>query len=141
MAYEAPRCETQLKPPSCQIDAECEAGCRAQASFQADCVPPTITIEGAETIDPQAVASLVEHFPTIINGAFIQGALLVEAGLEVSQTYPPAARAVAGIPQCLLFFADDLVSSADASVTAAATLSGSVQASVSVTASVEVTTF
>ena len=139
--YEAPRCETELNPPSCQIDADCQAGCRAQASFNADCVPPTITVMGAENIDPDAVAALTAHLPAIINGALIQGALLVEAGLEVSQAYPPAAKAVAGIPQCLLFFADDLVSSADASVTAAATLTGSVEASVSITASVGVTSY
>ena len=139
--YQAPRCETQLDPPDCQIDTDCEAACRAQASFQADCVPPTVTIYGAETIDQEAVAALVENLPALINGALIQGALMVEAGIEVSQTYPPAAKAVAGLPQCLLFFAEDLVASADASVTAATTLSGSVQASVSITATVGVSTY
>lgn len=136
--YEAPRCETHLKPPSCQIDADCEAGCRAQASFQAACIPPTITVNGVETVDQAAVDALVKHMPALVNGAFIQGALLIEAGLEVADAYPPAARAIAGLPQCLLFVADDIVATADASVTAAATINGSVQASVSVSASVGV---
>jgi hypothetical protein len=137
--YKAPQCETELNPPVCQIDTDCEAACRAQASFKADCTPPTIVVDGE--VDPDAIAALVQHLPAIVSGALIKGALLVKAGLEVAQTYPPAAKAVAGIPQCLVFFADDLVSSADASISAAATLNGSVQASVSITASVGVTTY
>jgi hypothetical protein len=139
VAYKEPRCETELTPPSCQVDVDCEAGCRAQASFAADCVPPTVTVSGS--IDLADAAALVAHLPSLVNGALIQGVLLAEAAIEVSQAYPPAAKAVAGLPQCLVFFAGDMVAAANASVKAATTVDVSVQASVSVTASAGITTF
>jgi hypothetical protein len=54
-----PRCETELTPPSCDLEADCQASCQAEGSFKASCEPGRVhvVIDGG---DGAALAAALE---------------------------------------------------------------------------------
>ncbi|MBL8739783.1 MAG: hypothetical protein JNK04_01780 [Myxococcales bacterium] len=72
----APKCTGQVDPPSCDIDADCQASCDASASAKAECTPPAVTITGAAEFKLQ-IGVLKKYLPEIL--------LLAEARLPLLQ--------------------------------------------------------
>lgn len=85
VAFEAPHCEGKLTPPECDLDADCEASCRAQIQAEASCTPPTVKIEvvgGAAQDFLDLVAALETHLPKLIQNIGVRG----EATLDAANT-------------------------------------------------------
>lgn len=62
-----PRCETQLTPPSCEVEAECQASCEAEASFKSECEPGYvhIVVESGDAAD-KLIETLEGNLPTLL---------------------------------------------------------------------------
>ncbi len=88
VAYKAPKCNVELKPPSCEASAECQASCKASASAKAECTPPSVSIEASGSVDIKAkIAVLEKWLPQIFLIAEAKAELLVgnaTAMLEVA---------------------------------------------------------
>jgi hypothetical protein len=70
-----PRCETELTPPSCDLEAECQATCEAEASFKATCEPGRVHVV-VDAGDATALAeTLEENLPTLL--AVVDGYVLL----------------------------------------------------------------
>ncbi len=81
----APHCEGKLTPPECDLDADCEASCRAQVQAEAVCTPPTVKIEvngGASADFTALVGALETHLPKLIQNIGVRG----EAALDAANT-------------------------------------------------------
>jgi hypothetical protein len=63
----APKCTGELKPPSaeCQVDADCNASCKASASAKVDCTEPSLTIVADAGIE-DVVATLKVNLPKLL---------------------------------------------------------------------------
>lgn len=125
----APQCNGDLKPPSCQVDADCEAGCKGQANLDAQCTPPQIVFNGS--VDATFAATLKENLPAILE---------VKSQLELAATSVQGiatgagnvlANASAGCAAAIANVRGQLEGVAQAS----ATINVSVQASASVSTS------
>lgn len=129
--FQAPHCEGKLTPPSCDLDADCEASCRAQVQASATCTPPTVKIEvvGSASADFTALVGALEtHLPKLIQNIGVRG----EATLD-------AANTLVTVGQNL----DDAITSSGKAlvctgVAASAALNASVEVKVSVEASASV---
>jgi hypothetical protein len=130
--YKAPTCEGQLKPPSCDIDADCEAGCRGQASLEATCTPPTVDI--LISMDDTLKTTLEKNLPAVFRVA-TQGKLIAQAAQDVASAAQNVGTAVVDSAGCALLFGVDFATKLQASVDASVSLSVTVMASVSVTTS------
>jgi len=126
--YTAPKCEGELKPPSCDIDAECKGGCNAQGNLEAECTEPQIIIEGNADLK----ATLEANLPAIFLVFKVQGALVLDSAAYVAQTAGGVAEAAVGVPACVAKFAGDLVAQFSGAVSASASVSVSVSASADV---------
>jgi hypothetical protein len=84
-----PKCETELKPPVCTGDTNCQASCAAQASASAECSPPSITliadVDAAADV-AKLKATLEANLPGILLAAKTKGQLAVRALEKVSST-------------------------------------------------------
>lgn len=80
IAYKAPKCTVELKPPSasCTGSAECHASCKASASVHAECHEGKIVITGAGTVSPAILATLKLHIPHLYTIAKARGKLLLD---------------------------------------------------------------
>jgi hypothetical protein len=108
------------------MDADCQAGCEGQANLEAECTPPTVTIEG--DVDATFVATLQANFPAILQIA-AEGKLAAEAAVDIAAS----AVKIAGNATASCAAA---VAAVAAQLEAAANASASVSASVSVSADV-----
>ncbi len=82
----APKCEGEIDPPQCDVDADCQASCEASASAKAECKPPSIEIAFSGTIDAAMNAKLGAlklHLPNIFLAARAKGEALVATGEAV----------------------------------------------------------
>jgi hypothetical protein len=134
-AYVAPKCETELKPPVCTGDTQCQTNCAARASAAAECSPPTVTLlANADVSDDVAKlkATLEANLPNILLAAKTKGQLAVRAIKNVAATGDAVVEAAAKLSVKDVACAG---SAASASVSAAASMSVSVNASVNVTSS------
>ena len=125
----APKCEAELREPSCEADADCQAACKGEASFKAECTPPTIVFKGS--VDADFAANLEANLPAIVEVSY-QAQLAAEAAGDVSTNGQKVLSAAADVPACALQVAGQI----GAQFRAAADAAVSVQASVSVSASV-----
>jgi hypothetical protein len=125
----APECEAELTPPTCQADADCQAACEGQASFKAECTPPSVSITGAADIEAQA--RVVANLPAILEVA-AKAQLAIESAGEVATSAGRVVGAVAGSVSCAAEYAADLKAQAEAAVSASASVNVSVMASASV---------
>jgi hypothetical protein len=125
----APKCEAELREPSCEADADCQAACKGQASFKADCTPPTIVIKGS--VDADFAARVEANLPAIVEVSY-QAELAAKAAGDVSSKGQAVLSAAADVPACALKVAGQI----GGQFRAAADAALSVQASVTVSASV-----
>jgi hypothetical protein len=132
VAYTAPQCEGTLEPPSCSVDADCQAGCEGQANFEAECTPPVISVEITGGASANLQATLEANLPEIFAAFQLKGALVVEAAGGVASAFGGAVDAMISVPGCVLKYGEDFAASVTGSVEASASVSVSVNASADV---------
>lgn len=133
--YTEPKCESELKPPVCTGDTQCQTNCAARASAAAECSPPTVTLIADVDVseDVAALKATIEaNLPNILLAARTKGQLAVRAIKSVTATGEAVVSASAKLGVKDVACAG---SAASASVKAAASMSVSVNASVNVTSS------
>jgi hypothetical protein len=101
--FTAPHCEGKLTPPECNLDADCEASCRAEVQAEATCTPPKVTINlvGGSTADLEALATALEtHMPRLLTNigargqaAIDSGAILVDVGADLKGSLTSSGKA------------------------------------------------
>jgi hypothetical protein len=133
VAYKAPKCEGELKPPSCNIDAECEAGCSGQGTLTATCTPPKVTILAGA--DAALAATLEANLPAIVDVA-AQGALVAKAAADVATAATSVVTEVADSAGCAVIYGVDFATKLKGSVDASLTITVSVQATAGVVGAV-----
>ncbi len=82
VAFEAPHCEGKLTPPECNVDADCEASCRAQVQAEAVCTPPKVSIDvvaGAPQDLMDLIGALEVHLPKLIQNLGVRGEATIDA--------------------------------------------------------------
>ena len=129
MAYTAPTCEGELTPPTCNLDADCEAGCKGQGSLQATCTPPKIQV--LTSGDAALIATLQTNLPAILNVA-VQGKLVAQAATDVASAADHVGTAVADSAACAVKYGATFVTQLGGAVAASTTISVSISVSVSV---------
>ncbi len=127
----APSCEAKLEPPSCDLDADCSAGCEGEASLSAECTPPSIKIEG----NVELVATLEANLPAIFLLFEVQGALIVDAAVDIAGKAVGVAEGVINDAGCALTFGASLAGEFSAAAEASVSVSVSVDASASASGS------
>ena len=132
VAYTAPSCTGELTPPACNIDAQCEAGCQGQASFEATCTPPSVSIDITGGAGATLQATLEANLPELWNAFKFQGELALQSAADVVTSFGPAVQAVLSTPACLFLNVGDLAGSVSATASASVSLNVSVSASASV---------
>ncbi|HWA75183.1 MAG TPA: hypothetical protein VG937_22755 [Polyangiaceae bacterium] len=128
----APKCEAELTPPECQVDADCQAGCSGQASLKAECTPPTVVISGVA--DADFAATLTANLPTVLEVA-AQGELVVDAAGDVVQAAGNLVAEIPSAPTCVAQFTGKLKAQIEGAVEASASVNVSVMASAKVSTS------
>jgi hypothetical protein len=132
--YKEPFCEGKFTPPTCQIDANCQANCEASATAQAECTEPKVsyTLTSPTGADLTAIAkALEETLPVFIVNSVERGEGLVTS----VQALADSGQSIANKSGLAADAAACAVAAAAAAVTAAADIKVSVQFSVQVTAS------
>jgi hypothetical protein len=132
VAYKAPKCEGELKPPSCNVDANCEASCQSHAEATASCTPPQVALDCTATATgdiPKLVATLQANLPAIVLAVESQGQLAIKASGHVVSS---GTAVVANITSA----GGKALACAQAAVSGAASASASVNVSVMASASV-----
>ena len=128
----APECETELTPPVCSGDTDCQTSCAGQASAKAQCSPPTVTLVANVDATPDVAklkATLEANLPSILLAAKTKGQLAVRALQKVSATGQAVVQASNSLGGKDLACA---VTAASASVNAATSMNVSVNASANV---------
>ena len=130
--FTAPRCEGEIELPSCDIDADCQAGCEGEAKFEATCTEPTIVVQFDAGANAELEQTLTDNFGKIVSVALDQGPLVIEAAGDVAKKIGAASEAVGSTVACSILATANLASNvslsveASVSVTATASASGSV---------------
>ncbi len=130
--YVAPKCETELKPPVCTGDANCQASCAAEASAHEVCTGPSVTLVcnvNATADIPKLKATLEANLPNLLLAADTKGQLALRAIQKVAATGQAVVNASGNLSAKDVSCAG---TAAAASVTAAASMSVSVSASTNV---------
>jgi hypothetical protein len=133
--FTAPSCEGELTPPSCDIDADCQAGCDGQAKFEAECVPPTISVAVNAMANASLQGTLEANLPAIWSMANERGTLTADAAGTVATAFGNVAAELATLPACLLVYTSDIAGQASASLDASVSVSASFSASANVAGS------
>jgi hypothetical protein len=130
-----PKCETELIPPVCTGDPNCQSSCSAEASAKMICTPLTVTlIANVETSGDFAKlkATIEKNLPTILITARTKGQLAARALEKVAATGQAVVKASTNFGGKAIACAG---TAAEAALTASASMSVSVNASASVTSS------
>jgi len=134
-AYAAPKCETELTPPVCMGDTSCQTSCSAQASANARCTEPSVTlicnIDATGDI-AKLKATLEANLPKILLAAKTKGQLAMRALQKVSATGQVVVQSASSLGGKAIACAG---TAASASAKAAASVNVSVNASASVSGS------
>lgn len=130
----APQCEGELTPPTCTVDAQCQTGCEAQASFEATCEPATITVSGGNTALNN---TLKTNLPILLEVRDNLASLQADAS-ALATSAQAVATAASADAACAISRAGQLVTAAQGAVNAAASLQVTVSVSVMVTGSATV---
>lgn len=71
--WQAPKCEGYVQGPS--ADAQCDASCRAHASFRASCAPGAVNVQTSANTEMAArlTASLQRNLPLLIHAEYALG--------------------------------------------------------------------
>jgi hypothetical protein len=133
VAYTAPQCEAELTPPSCEVDADCQAGCSGSAEIEAECTPPSITVE----IEGHAelAATLEANLPAIFLLFSVQGEIVGTAAADIASKATGVFEGVVSDAGCALQYGASVGASFAGSVEASASVSVSVEASADVSGS------
>jgi hypothetical protein len=134
VAYKAPQCETELKPPMCTGDASCQGSCKSRADLTAKCDPPVATFVFSGNSDDLAkLKAVIEtDLPKIWLVAKTQGPLAVKATLNFADTGQAVVTTAATLGGKAIACAG---AAASAAISASVSVSVSVQASASVSTS------
>jgi hypothetical protein len=133
--YTEPKCETELTPPVCTGDTQCQTSCAARASASAECSPPTVIVNAnldAGVDVAKLKATLEANLPHLLLAAKTKGQLAVRALKNVSSAGEAVVSAAAKLGVKDVACAG---SAATASVKAAASVGISVNASANVSSS------
>ncbi|MBM4356490.1 MAG: hypothetical protein FJ096_00110 [Deltaproteobacteria bacterium] len=130
--YKAPACEGKLEPPKCDLDADCQAGCNAQAQLQAECTPPEIKVTVDGGVSGKLGSTLETNLPALYTAAVDQGQKVIEAAVDVAERSGPAAAAVLDSVGCVAQFGANVAAQFEAAATASVSVSVSIEASASV---------
>ncbi len=133
--YTAPKCEGVLKAPMCNIDADCEAGCNAQAQFNATCSPPTIDIEVTGMASAKLASTLKTNLPAIVLAAVDEGKDVLDAAGDVLSKGGAAFGAAFNTTACALQYGLTVAGNTQITLTASAHVTTAVDASGKVAAS------
>jgi hypothetical protein len=136
--YEAPECETEIEPPACDIDADCEAGCQGQASFEAECFPPEVLVVVDGDVDPDFVGTITDNFPVIYNAFMLHGPIILEQAAAVATAAADVADAAGESALCNFLVTVDSSAALYGSYAAYESVDMTVNVSVTVGASVNV---
>ena len=131
----APSCEAELEPPSCDIEADCQAGCDGQASFEAECTPPTVAVVIDGGAHANLASTLTTNLPALINGFRHKGQLLVDAAGYVVTSAGNVANDLAASAVCVAAVGAEVAGNLAVVAEASASVSVSFEASVSVSGS------
>jgi len=129
--WKAPRCEADVKGPS--VDAKCEASCKAEADFRAQCTEARVELSSSVNTGqmPQLIATLSKNLPVLVRAQIAYGKRLagsIQTLVEVGADMPKAvADATTKGVACM-------GAAANATVQAQASIQVSVKASASVSA-------
>lgn len=88
-----PECRTTIEEPECNVDADCNAGCQGQASFQAECTEPEVLVVVTGDVDPDFVPTITENFPIIYNAFATYGPTILEQAAAVATAAAEVANA------------------------------------------------
>lgn len=132
----APRCDVELTPPMCMVDAQCSAGCEAQASIDADCEPGYLDVTASGTVNDGAFNSqgFKDHLLLILS---IRERIefIVDAGAQLGVSFGGLATAVRNEAACAAIRLNAIADATASAAAAAASVNVSVSVSVSVTGS------
>lgn len=127
-----PKCETELNPPVCTSDPNCESSCSAHASAKVICTPLTVTLACNVDLtgDLAKLKTTVEaNLPNILVNAKTKGPLIVRALEKVSAAGQAVITSAGSLGGKTVACAG---TAAEASLKASASVSVSVSASASV---------
>jgi hypothetical protein len=130
-----PQCETELVPPVCTGDPNCQSSCSAQASAKMICTPLTVTLIAnvENTGDFAKLKTTIEqNLPTILLTFKTKGQLAARALEKVATTGQAVVDASANLGGKAIACAG---TAAEASIKASASMSVSVSASANVSSS------
>jgi hypothetical protein len=65
VAVTAPKCDVDLKPPTCKGDASCQANCKASGQARASCTPPSVKLAASASVTFNADAQA--SFDILVN--------------------------------------------------------------------------
>lgn len=133
--FTAPECHAELEPPRCDIDAECEAGCAGQASFNAECTEGHIVVVVQGDAHENLATTLEANLPVLLRvgeGLLDIGAQAEDFVLTVTSVSQEVANSTTA---CIAVASERIVSAAEAAGQAAAAVTVSVEVSVEVSGS------
>jgi hypothetical protein len=134
--FTAPKCHGKVTPPMCNVDAQCQGSCNAQAQASAMCTPGQVTVvasASATTGDIQKlVATLQTNLPKLIDNVTGKAKLAVDVAAQVASTGQALVSGVASLTGKAVAC---IPVAATASAKASASISVSVMASASASAS------
>jgi hypothetical protein len=126
--YEAPRCETTIEEPTCDVSADCNAGCQGQASFEATCYEPEVLVLVTGAPDEDFITTIETNFPIIYNAFAVYGPMIVQSSVDVAAAAGRVANAAGETTLCSILVAGDT----------ALALAGAYEASVTIDVTVNV---
>jgi len=123
----APKCQGEIEPPMCDVDADCQASCDASASAKAECKPPAIELVATGDISVQAIGALKLHLPKLFLIAEVRADQLLASGqalLDLSVKLDPGE--LSGKAALCVIPAASAIGSAFANVEASVSASASI---------------
>jgi hypothetical protein len=125
----APRCEAELEPPACDIDAECQAACDGQAKFLAECTPTAVAVTGSA--NGTFAATLEANLSTIVT-VMAKLELIGAAAGDVANGAQDVGGELTGSFECAAAYGADLVALLEAAAMATVSINVSIQADATV---------
>lgn len=136
VAYTAPKCEGEFKPPSCDVNADCSASCQGSVQAKASCTPPTVNLVAQCSVSSgdidKLVATLKANLPILYQVGVIRGEAAINAVAKattaIGNTFTAAGSLGGKAVACIAVAAQTHVqasASIKVSVSASASASGS----------------
>ncbi|HZF50859.1 MAG TPA: hypothetical protein VE093_19500 [Polyangiaceae bacterium] len=127
--WQAPRCEGQVRGPS--ADAQCDASCKAHASFRASCTPGMVNVQANANAEmaTRLVNTLQKNMPLLLHAQ-------IGLGQRVLGEAEMLARVGADLPSALGQAGAHAIACVGAGANASANATASLRVTVNVSASV-----